>query len=161
MTVEEEVVQWRAELAEARALIAELRTEIERLRSEDENVDPPAFVKPNTPKSKDQHDKQQRRNSSVASEPKSTILLGPAILPLKRYSMRCKRVPFVPILCATLYPSGRRQVIELSQPQPMNIVEHQLFKSWCAHCCKWHYASVDLSAQVVGQSRMVVRIVLS
>jgi hypothetical protein len=40
----------------------------------------------------------------------------------------------------------------------VEITEHQLFKSWCARCSKWHYASVDLSGQVVGQSRMGVRI---
>ncbi len=56
----------------------------------------------------------------------------------------------------------RRQVIELPPPQPVEITEHQVFKSWCARCGRWHYAPLDLSGQVVGQvvgqGRMGVRI---
>ena len=59
MSLEEEVVQLRAELAEARTLIAKLQQELERLRSE--RAEPPPFVKPNTPKLKDKADKQPRR----------------------------------------------------------------------------------------------------
>ncbi len=40
----------------------------------------------------------------------------------------------------------------------MEITEHQLYKGWCARCQKWHYASVDLNSQVIGQSRIGVRI---
>jgi hypothetical protein len=54
--------------------------------------------------------------------------------------------------------AGQRQVIELPPPQPVEITEHQLYKSWCARCSKWHYASVDLSTQVIGQSRIGVGI---
>lgn len=51
-------------------------------------------------------------------------------------------------------------MIELPPPPVVEVTEHQLFKGWCARCCKWHYASVkvDLSGQVVGQGRMGVRI---
>ena len=59
MSLEEEVVQLRAELAEARAMIAKLQVELDRLSNERSN--PPPFVKPNTPKSNTQANKQSRR----------------------------------------------------------------------------------------------------
>jgi hypothetical protein len=45
----------------------------------------------------------------------------------------------------------------LPPPQPVEVTEHQLYKSWCPRCEKWHHSHVDLSTQVLGQSRMGVR----
>lgn len=54
--------------------------------------------------------------------------------------------------------ASRRQVIELPPPPPVEVTEHAICKGWCARCSKWHYASVDLGGQVIGQGRMGVRI---
>lgn len=150
-TLEEEVVQLRAELAEARALIAELRAELERLRSE--KSDPPPFVKPNTLKSKSQTSKQPRAKRAKEQNgarrrdtPTQTIQHKVEQCPTCTYPLRYHKL------------AGQRQVIELPPPQPVEITEHQLYKSWCARCSKWHYASVDLGGQVIGQSRMGVRV---
>jgi transposase len=150
-TLEEEVMQLRAELAEARALIAELRAELDRVRNE--KADPPPFIKPNTPKSKSSADKQLRRKRAKEQNgarrrdtPTQTIQHKVEHCPTCAYPLRHARL------------AGQRQVVELPSPQPVEITEHQLFKSWCARCSKWHYAHVDLSTQVIGQSRMGVRI---
>src|SRR5437899_329678 len=150
-TLEEEVVQLRAELAEARALIAKLQEELERLRNE--KADPPSFIKPNSPKPKDSTEKQPRRkrakeyNSARRRETPTQIA--------QHTIEQCPdcHYPLSRRLLAT-----RRQVIELPPPQPVKITEHQVFKSWCARCGKWCYAPLDLSGQVVGHGRMGVRI---
>jgi transposase len=151
MTLEEEVVQLRAELAEARALIVELRAELDRLRSEKD--DPPPFVKPNTPKSKSRAGKQPRRKR--AKEQNGARRPDTPTQTVQHKVEQCLTCAY-PLRHARL--AGRRQVMELPPPQPVEITEHQLFKSWCARCRKWHHASVDVSSQVVGQSRIGVRI---
>jgi hypothetical protein len=151
MMLEEEVVQLRAELAEARGVITELRAELERLRNE--RTDPPAFVKPNTPKAKSHADKQQRRKR--AKEQNGARKRDTPTQTIQHKLEQCPTCAY-PLLHSRL--AGQRQVIELPPPQPVEIIEHQLYKSWCARCSKWHYASVDLSGQVVGQSRMGVRV---
>jgi len=156
MTAEEEVVLLRAELAKAQALIAQLQTELERVRQQlakRDSDNPPPFVKPNTAKSKGEANKQPRRKRSKEQNgarrrdtPTQTIQHKVEQCPTCAYPLRHHRL------------AGQRQVIELPPPQPVEITEHQLYKSWCARCSKWHYASVDLSGQVVGQSRVGVRV---
>ena len=151
MTAEEEVVQLRAELVEARTLIARLQEELERLRGE--RTDPPPFIKPNTPQPKDKGEKHPRRKRAKDQNgarrrdtPTQTVQHKLEQCPTCAYPLRHARL------------AGQRQVIELPPPQQVEITEHQLYKSWCARCSKWHYSSVDLSTQVIGQSRMGVRI---
>jgi hypothetical protein len=151
MSVEEEVVQLRAELAEARALIAELRAELDQLRNERSN--PPHFVKPNTPKAKSQANKEPRRKR--AKEQNGARRRD---IPTQTIQHKVEQCPTCAYPLCHYRLAGQRQVIELPPPQPVEITEHQLYKSWCARCQRWHYASVDLSTQVIGQSRMGVHI---
>jgi transposase len=153
MRIEEEVVQLREELAQARALIAELRAELDRLRSANAEADAPSFVKPNTPRSKSQTGKQPRRKR--AKEQNGARKRDTPTQTIQHKVEQCPTCAY-PLRHASL--AGQRQVIELPPPQPVDITEHQLYKSWCARCSRWHYASVDLSTQVVGQGRMGVRI---
>src|SRR5438552_16277168 len=115
MTLEEEVVQLRVELAEARALIAKLQQELERLRSE--RADPPSFVTPNTSKSKDKAQEQPRRkrakdqNGARRREqtPTRTIQHKVEQCPNCRYPLQHPQLAL------------RRQVIELPTPQPVEV----------------------------------------
>lgn len=166
MRVEEEVAGLRAEnsqlkeqlrlalehLEEALARIKQLEEELERVKSA-----PPSFVKPSTPQPKDKAQKQPRRkrakdqNGARRREtPTQTIQHQLEQCPDCAYPLQHPQLAL------------RRQVIDLAPPQPVDIIEHQLFKGWCARCGKWHYARVDLSAHVVGEgrskSRMGVRI---
>jgi transposase len=155
MTLEEEVIALRGEvaslkeeLAQALAANAQLREELARYRSEQ-----PSFVKPNTPKPKDQARKQPRRkraknqNGARRREtPTQTIQHKVEQCPDCRYPLQHPQLAL------------RRQVIELPPPASVEVIEHQLFKSWCPRCCRWHHAQVDLSTQVIGQGRMGVRI---
>jgi len=145
--------QLREQLAQALALIAKLQAELEHLRA-----NPPPSIKPNTSKAKDNDnnktDKQPRRkrakeqNGARRREQTPTRIVEHRLekCPDCGYGLRHPRL------------AGKRQVIELPPPPPVEVTEHQLFKSWCARCGKWHYASVDLSGQVVGRARMGVGI---
>lgn len=153
--MEEEVMALRGEVASLREQVsqllaanAQLQADLDKFRSE-----PPAFIKPNTPKSKDKAQKQPRRkrakdqNGARRREtPTQTIQHKLEQCPTCRYPLQHPQLAL------------RRQVIELPPPQLVDVIEHQLYKSWCPRCSKWHYASVDLSTQVIGQSRMGVGI---
>ena len=52
-----------------------------------------------------------------------------------------------------------RQVIELPEPQPVEVVEHQVIKRWCPCCNAWRAPKLNLSSQVLGQGRMGVRLI--
>lgn len=115
MSAEEEVVQLRAELAEARILIAELRAEIERLRNNlSQRSDPPPFVKPNTPKPKSQPDKQPRRKR--AKEHNGARRRDTPTQTVQHHLEQCPTCAY-PLRHARL--SGQRQVVELPPSYPL------------------------------------------
>jgi hypothetical protein len=156
MGLEEEVELLRAEnkrlgelLEQALARIEKLEAELEQARHS--SPSPPVFVKASTPKKGG--DKQQRRKR--AREQNGTRKRDTPTQTIQHRLEHCPTCAY-PLRHARL--AGQRQVIELPPPQPVQITEHQLFKSWCARCSKWHYATVDVSTQVVGQSRIGVRI---
>jgi transposase len=157
MTLEAEVIALRAEvaglkqeLAQALAANIQLRAELDKYKSE-----PPSFIKPNTPnpkpKDKAQHKPRRKRakdqNGARRREtPTQTMQHKVEQCPTCHYPLQHPQLAL------------RRQVIELPPPQPVEVTEHQLYKSWCPRCAKWHCASVDLHTQVIGQSRMGARI---
>jgi hypothetical protein len=157
MTVDEEVVLLREEnkrlrelLEQALARIAKLEVELEQARNSPPS--PPTLVKASTSKKKGD-DKQPRRKrakeqngSRKRDTPTQTIQHKVEQCPICAYPLRHARL------------AGQRQIIELPPPQAVEITEHQLYKSWCPRCSKWHHASVDLSTQVIGQSRIGVGI---
>jgi len=156
--LEKEVAAFRAEIAGLKeqvarllAVNAQLQAQVDRLRSE-----PPSVIKPNTPKSKqDNAEKKPRRKRAKEQNgarrreqnPTQTIQHLVEQCPTCQYPLQHPQLAL------------RRQVIELPPPpQPVEITEHQLYKGWCPRCEKWHHSHVDLSTQVLGQSRMGVRI---
>src|SRR5215210_2812486 len=144
-----EVSSLKEQLAQALAVIAQLQAELHKYKSE-----PPSFVKSNTAKPKDKAQKQPRRKRAKEQNGARRREQNPT----QTIQHRVEQCP----TCA--YPlqhpqlALRRQVIELPPPQPVEVIEHQLYKSWCPRCERWHQAHVDLAGQVIGQSRMGVRI---
>jgi transposase len=160
VTLQEEVVQLRAENAELRALVADLRVlvAIEQARvaeleehGKGQRPDPPAFVKPSRPKRDrppgprkkraPQHNTSRRRQTPTHIE---------------RHALdRCPECNY-PLTGESLDYS--RQVVELPPPQPIDIIEHQVIKRKCPHCDQWRAPHLDLSGRVMGQGRIGVRI---
>lgn len=52
-----------------------------------------------------------------------------------------------------------RQVIELPEPAPIEVIEHRGLKRYCPVCQKWQTPRVALAGVVLGQSRLGVRLV--
>jgi transposase len=149
VALQAEVATLKEQLARALAVIAQLQAELDKYRNE-----PPSFIKPNTAKSKDKAQKQPRRKRTKdqngarrrEQNPTQTIQHTVEQCPICAYPLQHPQLAL------------RRQVIELPPPQPVEVTEHQLYKSWCPRCEKWHQAHVDLSSEVMGQSRMGARI---
>jgi transposase len=51
-----------------------------------------------------------------------------------------------------------REVLELPEPQPLEVIEHRVIKRFCPHCQRWHSPKLDLQGQVLGQGRIGIRI---
>lgn len=51
-----------------------------------------------------------------------------------------------------------REVLELPDPQPLEVIEHRVIKRFCPHCQRWHSPKLDLVGQVLGQGRIGVRV---
>jgi hypothetical protein len=139
-TLREQVAQLQAQLAAAQARIAEL---------EHQPPDPPALVKAPTPKRArtPRRTRKPEHNHARRREPPTRI---------EQHAL--ERCPD----CGQRLHGGtlarRRQVIELPEPQPVEVIEHQVIKRWCAWCQRWQAPKLDLRGQVLGQSRLGVRI---
>jgi len=150
MTLEQEVIALRAENA---ALRAELAAALKRIAElEQGRRQRPSFVKANKPKEtgpkkprrkrKPEHNGARRRETPTKSEP--------------------HKLENCPDCGSHLYGQSvarRRQVIELPPPQPVEVTEHVVFKSWCPRCGRWHTPQLNLRGVVLGQGRLGVRLI--
>lgn len=51
-----------------------------------------------------------------------------------------------------------REVLEIPDPQPVEVIEHRVIKRFCPHCQRWQRPTLDLTGQVLGQGRIGVHI---
>ena len=136
------VSQLQEQLAAALARIAEL---------EQQRRDPPAFVKPNAPK---RAEAKRPRKKRAAHHNRARLREAPTQIvphaldrcPDCHYQLRGESIDYT------------RQVLELPPPAPVTIIEHQVIKRWCPVCRRWHHPTLDLTGQVLGRSRMGVRL---
>src|ERR1700752_2959328 len=156
MMLEEEVVQLRAENQELKQQLVQLLQQLTAAQQriaelEQPRDDPPPFVKPNRTKSADPKPKRKKRapdhNRGRRGEPPTRIELHAVDrCPDCNYQLRGESIAYT------------RQVLELPEPPPLEVVEHQVIKRWCPHCARWHSPTLDLRGQVLGQGRIGVRI---
>jgi len=153
VTLQEEVVQLRAENADLRELlviqqerIAELEVQLKQ-----KPPDPPAFVRPNRPKRQKPAGPRKKRasehNTSRRRETPTRI---------ERHAL--DRCPTCTCRLTGASIDYTREVVDIPPPPPVEITEHQVVKRWCPHCQAWHSPHLDLSGQVIGQGRIGVRI---
>jgi transposase len=170
VTVEEELALLRAEnqelrrhFAEALELLAvalqrnaelELRnSELEQRVAELEQHQggPPSFVKRNRSKSEDPKKPRRKRDRQHnhgrhRETPTQTIEHALERCPQCHYRLDGKSLDYT------------RQVIELPEPQPVEVIEHQVIKRYCPHCQRWQSPKLDLKGQVFGHGRIGVRL---
>ncbi len=149
MRPDDELVALRSENAALREQLASALARIAEL--EQQRRDPPSFVKPNTPprtdpkrprKKRDPHHNHARRREL----PTRTIEHALERCPECHYQLRGRSLDY------------SRQVIELPPPPPVEIIEHRVIKRFCPKCARWRRPQLDLSTQVLGRSRIGVRL---
>lgn len=144
-----DLAQAQAQLAQALEQLAAAQQRIAEL--EQHGSDPPPFVKPNRPKSPEpkrprkkrapQHNRGRRCELPTRSQPHALERC-----PDCNYRLQGSSIDY------------RRQVIELPEPQSVEIIEHQVIKRFCPHCRRWRSPQLNLTGQVLGQGRLGVRI---
>jgi len=156
MMLEEEVVRLRAENQElkqqlARALeqLASAQQRIAEL--EQQHSDPPPFVKPNRPKSTAAKPKRKKRAAQHNHG-------RPRMIATRSVEHALERCPDCHYRLHGHSLDYTREVIELPQPQPVEVIEHRVIKRFCPHCQRWHSPKLELDGQVLGQGRIGVRI---
>jgi len=130
--------------------IASLEQEIARIKGGDPPTKPkptlPAFVKTNAQK-RPQTPRKKRANSFVRPRRAPTQVV-------EHFPENCS-------CCGRKLDGGWlhrvREVIELPET-PVQVIHHHLFARHCGVCQRREVASPDLSAEVVGQSRLGVRL---
>ena len=158
MTVEEELARLSAEverlvreLAEARQVIAALEKRIRELEHESTD-EAPALVRPSRPK----RDGPKQPRKKRASHHNHARRREPATRVVEHAYDRCPK-------CSHLLQGQSldysRQVIELPEPQPIEVIEHRVLKRYCPHCQGFETPKLDLSGQVLGRGRFGVRLV--
>src|SRR5262245_41469989 len=149
MTLEEEVASLRSENAALREQLAAALSRIAEL--EQQRHDPPPFVKPNRSKPPEPNPPRKKRASQHNHGRRCE-------LPTRIVPHALERCPDCNYRLQGHSLHYRRQVIDLPQPAPLEIIEHQVIKRFCPHCQRWRSPQLDLSGQVLGQGRIGVRI---
>jgi transposase len=161
MTLPNEVLHLRAENAAQREQIAALQSQLDAALAqlnaalariadlEQRPPDPPPFLKPATPKrpSKPRRKRDPKHNQGRRYDAPTRIETHDVThCPDCRQRLRSALL------------ARKRQVIDLLPPPPVEVVEHHVIKRWCSWCRRWKAPRLDLQGQVLGHSRLGVRV---
>ena len=142
----EEVARLQAENAQLRAENVELRAALEKAG---DKTGPPSFVKPN--RAKKEKKTRKKRDSKYNQARKVEA-------PTRVEKHRLEACPDCGEALGGESLYYKRQVIEIPEPQPVEIIEHHIEKGWCRGCKRWHWPRVNWSQDVIGQGRGGVRL---
>ncbi len=159
MRLEEENAALRAENAALKGELSALREQVNRLTTaldvaqariaelEAKKTPPPAFVKANAPKRP-----KQPRTPRAPEQNRARRLETPTQV-IEHRLVCCSACQGH---LSGVHLARRRQVVDLPPPPAVEVIEHQVFKGWCSYCHAWREAPLDLTGQVLGQSRIGV-----
>jgi len=149
MTAEERIEQLEEQVRALQEQLAAAHKRIEEL--EKRKPSPPAFVKANVTKPPGQKKARKKR----AAQFNQARRREPPTRSVEHHISTCTQ-------CGSrlggVSVARRRQVIEVPPPPPVEVTEHVVYHGWCSQCGKWREAPLDVSAQVMGQGRLGVRI---
>lgn len=150
-----EVATLRTENTELRRLLGELAAQIEplteRLSDLEKKSRVPSFVKANRPK-KEKVDKPRRKRAAKHNQARR-----------REEPTRIEEHAVDECKTCGYHLSGdsesyRRQVIELPEPSPVEVIEHRILKRHCPTCETMQYPDIDWSRKVIGQGRIGIRL---
>ena len=125
----------------------ELRAELAQLRGKEAGA--PLFVKANKHKEKGSQPHKTRKQR--AAEQNAARKKSP---PTEIRQHALERCPDCHYKLSGHSIARRREVIDLPVMPPVQVIEHQVIKRWCPKCQTWHSPQLDLSGEVLGQSRI-------
>jgi transposase len=151
MTLEQEVIALRAENAALRAELAAALKRIVELE-QGKKKERPSFAKANkSKKAEPKKPRRKRKPEQNGARRRET--------PTKSVSHKLEDCPDCGCHLYGQSVARRRQVIELPPPQPVEVTEHVVMKSWCPRCERWHTPRLDLRGVVLGHGRLGVRLI--
>lgn len=145
----EALKQATADLSEAKEALRLALARIEELEKQRES---PEFVKANVKKCPAEEKKPRKKRESKHNRGRMRAV------PTQIVEHRLVDCPQCHLQLGGISLARVREVIELPEPQPVEVIHHRIFKGWCAQCQKWHEAPVNLHEEVLGQGRIGVRL---
>ena len=163
MKQQEEIERLRAENQEVREALhlaveelsqvkGALRLALARIEELEKPREPPEFVKANVKKRPAEEKKARKKREAKHNRGRIRAV------PTQIVEHRIVSCPQCHLRLGGISLARVREVIELPEPQPVEVIHHRIFKGWCAQCQKWHEAPVDLHEQALGQGRVGVRL---
>ena len=156
MNQQEEVERLQAENHELREELSQvkeaLRLALARIEELEKQREPPEFVKENVKKRSAEEKKPRKKREAKHNRGRCRAM------PSQIVEHRIVTCPQCHLRLGGISLARVREVIELPEPQPVEVIHHRIFKGWCAQCQKWHEAPVDLHEQALGQGRIGVRL---
>jgi hypothetical protein len=135
-------------IAQQQEVIARLEARVAEL--EQRPPPPPSWAKAKTPQRAPKERKKrapEHNKGRPRAEPTRIVEHAYERCPDCGYQLRGRSVAW------------RRQVIEVPEPPPVEIIEHRGLKRYCPVCQRWQTPRVDLSGVVLGQGRLGLRLV--
>jgi hypothetical protein len=156
MMLEQEVERLRTENQELKQQLADVLYHLAAAQQriaelEQQHADPPPFVKPNRPKSTEPKAKRKKRAPHHNHGRKR-------MTPTRSVEHALERCPDCDYRLQGHSLDYSREVLELPEPQPIEVIEHRVIKRFCPHCRRWHSPKLELSGVVLGQGRIGVRV---
>src|SRR5712691_11599622 len=149
----QQLAQVSAMQAENQALHEQLAVAQKRIEElEKQKTPPPAFVKANVVKPADEVKQQRKKRAAQYNHGRRREA------PTRTVDHLIKHCPVCASALGGVSVARRRQVIELPPPPQMEVTEHVVYHGWCSECGMWREAPLDVSAEVLGQGRMGVKI---
>ena len=156
MNQQEEIEGLRAENHELREELNQvkeaLRLALARIDEMEKQREPPEFVKENVKKRPAEEKKPRKKREAKHNRGRVRAV------PTQIVEHRILTCPQCHLRLGGISLARVREVIELPEPQPVEVIHHRIFKGWCAQCQKWHEAPVDLHEQALVQGRIGVRL---
>src|SRR5258707_7436070 len=154
---EEEALQLRKENQELRDALKQtqglLHMALARIAElEKQKTPPPAFVKANKKKPKDEENKPRKKRGAQYNHARRRGA------PTQIVEHRIVTCPDCHLCLGGISLARCREIIDVPPPPAVEVTEHRIYKGWCTSCQKWHEAPVDFSEQVLGQGRLGVRL---
>lgn len=121
--------------------------ELEKLKTP-----PPAFAKANVKKPQAGEKKPRKKRAAQHNHGRRREA------PTRIVEHRMVSCPACASRLGGVSVARRRQVIEIPPPPAVEVTEHVIYHGWCSECQQWREAPLDVSAEVLGQGRLGVKI---